>query len=42
MKKIKYKLLRGINTVSPQKNSDWIDLSAAEEIKLSARSIFVF
>lgn len=36
MKKIKIKLLRGINTVSPQRNSDWIDLRAAEEVKLAA------
>ena len=36
MKKIKIKLLRGINTVSPQIHSDWIDLRAAEEIKLCA------
>ena len=36
MKKIKVKLLRGINTVSPQVHSDWIDLRAAEEIKLCA------
>ena len=36
MKKIKIKLLRGINTVSPQVHSDWIDLRAAEEIKLCA------
>ena len=36
MKKIKIKLLRGINTVSPQQNSDWIDLAAAEETKLCA------
>lgn len=36
MKKIKIKLLRGINTVSPQRNSDWIDLRAAEETKLCA------
>lgn len=31
MKTIKIKLLRGLNTVSPQGNSDWIDLRAAEE-----------
>ena len=36
MKKIKIKLLRGINTVSPQRHSDWIDLRAACEIKLNA------
>ncbi len=36
MKTIKIKLLRGINTVSPQRDSDWIDLRAAEEIKLAA------
>lgn len=37
MKKLKIKLLRsGNNTVSPQKNSDWIDLRAAEEVKLCA------
>lgn len=36
MKKIKIKLLRGINTVSPQLHSDWIDLRAAEETKLLA------
>lgn len=36
MKTIKIKLLRGINTVSPQKNSDWIDLRAAEEVKMEA------
>lgn len=36
MKKIKIKLLRGINTVSPQRDSDWIDLRAAEDIKLTA------
>ena len=36
MKKIKIKLLRGINTVSPQLHSDWIDLRAAEETKLMA------
>ena len=36
MKKIKIRLLRGFNTVSPQCNSDWIDLRAAEETKLSA------
>lgn len=36
MKTIKIKLLRGINTVSPQRNSDWIDLRAAEEVKLAA------
>ena len=35
-KTIKIKLLRGINTVSPQDHSDWIDLRAAEEIKLRA------
>lgn len=36
MKKIKIKLLRGINTVSPQRHSDWIDLAAAEETKICA------
>lgn len=36
MKMIKIKLLRGINTVSPQMNSDWIDLRAAEEVKLES------
>lgn len=36
MKNIKIKLRRGINTVSPQENSDWIDLCAAEETKLLA------
>lgn len=36
MKTIKIKLLRGINTVSPQRDSDWIDLRAAEDIKLTA------
>ncbi len=36
MKKIKIKLLRGINTVSPQRNSDWIDIRAVEETKLCA------
>lgn len=36
MKKIKIKLLRGINTVSPQRNSDWIELCAAEETKMYA------
>lgn len=36
MKTIKIKLLRGLNTVSPQENSDWIDLRAAEETKLAA------
>lgn len=36
MKIIKIKLLRGINTVSPQDHSDWIDLRAAEEINLNA------
>lgn len=36
MKTIKIKLLRGMNTVSPQENSDWIDLRAAEETKLAA------
>ena len=36
MKTIKIKLLRGINTVSPQVNSDWIDLRAAVEVKLGA------
>lgn len=36
MKKIKIRLLRGINTVSPQDASDWIDLRAAEETKLLA------
>lgn len=35
-KTIKIKLLRGINTVSPQEHSDWIDLRAAEEVKLCA------
>jgi len=34
MKRIKIKLLRGMNTVSPQVNSDWIDLRAAEEVAL--------
>lgn len=36
MKRIKVKLLRGINTVSPQDNSDWIDLRTAETIELHA------
>lgn len=36
MKKIKIKLLRGINTVSPQEHSDWIDLRAAVDVKLEA------
>lgn len=36
MKTIKVKLLRGINTVSPQEASDWIDLRAAEEIEMKA------
>lgn len=36
MKTIKIKLLRGINTVSPQENSDWIDLRAAVEVKMEA------
>lgn len=35
-KKIKIKLLRGLNTVSPQDNSDWIDLRAAVEVKMEA------
>lgn len=35
-KTIKIKLLRGINTVSQQEHSDWIDLRAAEEVKLRA------
>ena len=36
MKNIKIKLLRGLNTISPQENSDWIDLRAAEETRLVA------
>ncbi|MBR4929718.1 MAG: deoxyuridine 5'-triphosphate nucleotidohydrolase [Bacteroidaceae bacterium] len=36
MKKIKIKLLRGLNTVSPQRNSDWIDLRAAVDVKIEA------
>lgn len=36
MKNIKIKLLRGLNTVSPQESGDWIDLRAAEETKLAA------
>lgn len=36
MKNMKIQLLRGLNTVSPQENSDWIDLRAAEETKLEA------
>lgn len=36
MKTIKIKLLRGINTVSPQEHSDWIDLRAAVEVKMEA------
>ena len=36
MKKIKIKLLRGLNTVSPQRNSDWIDLRAAVDVKIDA------
>jgi dUTP pyrophosphatase len=36
MKTIKIKLLRGINTVSPQENSDWIDLRAAVDVKMEA------
>lgn len=36
MKKIKIMLLRGINTVSPQDHSDWIDLRAAEDVKMEA------
>ena len=36
MKKIKIKLLRGINTVSPQEHSDWIDLRAAVDVKLES------
>ena len=36
MKKIRYKILRGIETVKPQLNSDWIDLCAAQEVKLCA------
>lgn len=36
MKTIKMKLLRGINTVVPHKQGDWIDLRAAEETKLLA------
>lgn len=36
MKKIKIKLLRGLNTVSPQMNSDWVDLRAAEETQMRA------
>ena len=35
-KTIKIKLLRGLNTVSPQKDSDWIDLRAAEAVKIEA------
>lgn len=38
MKKIKIKLLRGIVTVKPQLNSDWIDLCAAEDVKIEAGS----
>lgn len=36
MKKIKIKLLRGMNTVSPQMNSDWIDLRTAVDVKIEA------
>lgn len=36
MKTIKIKLLRGINTVSPQENSDWIDLRAGVTVKIEA------
>ena len=36
MKKLKIKLIGRENTVSPQENSDWIDLRAAEETKLRA------
>lgn len=36
MKRIKIKLLRGLNTVSPQMCSDWVDLRAAEETKMRA------
>lgn len=36
MKTIKIKLLRGINTVSPQENSDWIDLRAAVDVRMEA------
>lgn len=36
MKTIKINFLRGLNTVSQQNDSDWIDLAAAEETKLCA------
>lgn len=36
MKKLKIKLLGSKNTVSLQKDSDWIDLRAAEDVKLCA------